>query len=191
MSLDIAQERSGEVYILALGGRLDLDSAATLQLAVEDLLGAGARHVLLDASQLGYLSSAGLEVLVSLATTLQARGSLRLCGLGAAARETIAAAGQGQRLAMFADRAAALASLPQAQPDPQLARDAAALLGAAPAAAAGKADAEVARAAAQLLGGGPAARPAAAAPRPEPEPVEAPPEAPGVLDRLKRLFGKS
>lgn len=190
MSLDIALERRGEVHVLVLGGRLDIDSAATLQLAVDDLMAGGARHLLLDATRLGYLSNAGLEVLVGLAERLKSAGSLRLCGLGPAALEAVAAAGQSQRLAIFPDRAAALAGHAPAQLDPQLVRDAARLLGVpAAGAAAGKVDAELLRAASRLLGVAPAGKAAAAAAPARREPVAAAPPTVGVLERIKRLFG--
>ncbi len=188
MSLEITQEQRGEVRVLFLKGRLDIDSAATLQLAVDDLIATGAQDLLFDFGALGYLSSAGLDVVVSLAERQKkSGGSLRLCALGAAASEMVAASGQQQRLAIFADRKAALADLPQSRIDPELARSAAAIMGAATPQGGKVADKGLARAAAKLLG--------ARGSRPDtpvvnvPEPVAPPPEQPGVLDKLKRLFG--
>jgi anti-anti-sigma factor len=189
MSLDIAQEQRGEVRILALTGRLDLDSAATLQLALEDLIGAGAAHVVLDLSALGYLSNAGAEVIVATADRLKAAGSLRLCGLAPGLREVLAATAPPQRIPQYADRAAALADHPSARLDPGLVGKAAELIGATPTAKSGKADPAIAQAAAALLGAG-APKPAPATkPVPIPEPVPEPPKKDGLLDKLKGLFG--
>ena len=190
MSLEIAQDQRGEVRILALNGRLDLDSAATLQLAFEDALAAGARHIVLDASGLGYLSNAGLEVILATNDKLKSGGSLRLCGLSAAISETIAGGGQQQRLAIYPDRAAALADHPSARIDPALVSRAAELIGAATQGKPSKVDNDMAQAAAKLLGAG-AAKPSTAArkvplPEPVPEPVQ---KKKGVLDKLKGLFG--
>ena len=192
MSLEIAQEQRGEVRLLALNGRLDLDSAATLQLALEDLLGAGARHVVLDLGGLGYLSNAGAEVIVATAERLKAAGSLRLCGLSPGLREVLSAVAPQQRIPIYNDRNAALADHPSARLDPALVSRAADLIGAAPAAEKpGKADAELAQAAAKLLGAGAGAPKAAPAtkPIPVPEPVPEPPKKEGLLGKLKGLFG--
>ena len=192
MSLDIAQEQRGDVRILALTGRLDLDSAATLQLALEDLLNAGASHLVLDLTGLGYLSSVGADAIVATAERLKTAGSLRLCGIGPGVKDVLAAVGQGKRLAIYPDRNAALADHPSARLDPALVSHAAGLMGAgaAPTEKPGKAAAEMAQAAAKLLGATAPKAPTATKPIPIPEPVPEPPRKDGgLLGKLKGLFG--
>ncbi len=94
MGLEIAQELEGAVRILALRGRLDTDTSADLELAMQDLLGAGERVFLIDLREVGYVSSAGLRVLLAVAKKLEgSKGSMRLCGLNPAVAQVFDVAG--------------------------------------------------------------------------------------------------
>ena len=76
MAFAIEQEQQGAVRILALSGRLDTETSADLELALQDLQAAGANHFLIDMAEIGYVSSAGLRVLLALAKQLDGgRGS--------------------------------------------------------------------------------------------------------------------
>jgi len=116
MAIEIVQEQIGQgqpgsVRVLALAGRLDTETAVDVELALQDLLGAGEREFLIDLSGIGYVSSAGLRVLLSLAKQLDGgKGSLRLCGLNAAVTQVFDVAGFSKLFAIFPDRAAALPS---------------------------------------------------------------------------------
>ena len=192
MSLEIAQDQRGEVRILTLTGRLDLDSAATLQLALEDQITGGAKHIVLDAASLGYLSTAGLDVILATNDKLKSGGSLRVCGLNPGLREMVAAEDKQKRLTLYADLAAALANHPSARLDPALVSSAAGLIGAGSGPVEkSKVDPDMAQAAAKLLGVAPPKAPALPTKKiPVPEPVAAPAEPKkGVLDKLKGLFG--
>jgi len=193
MSLEIAQDQRGDVQILTLTGRLDLDSAATLQLALEDVMAGGGKHIVLDAASLGYLSTAGLDVILATNDKLKSGGSLRVCGLNPGLREMVAAEDKQKRLTLYVDLAAAMANHPSARLDPALVSRAAGLIGAGSGAAdkSAKADPDMAQAAARLLGVKPPKAPALPTKKiPLPEPVAAPAEPKkGVLDKLKGLFG--
>lgn len=206
MAIEIQQEQEGAVRILGLAGRLDTETAVDVELTLQDLLAAGERHFLIDLSGIGYVSSAGLRVLLALAKQLDGgKGSLRLCGLNAAVNQVFEVAGFSKLFAIFRDRAAALRDQPKIKPDAALAQKTASLIGATTtaAAAASPEAAELARAAAKLLGikstlpppPKPAAaiKPAAVAP---PNPVVAPSPAAvpvaapqGVMGKLRGLFG--
>jgi len=87
MAIDIQQEQLGAMRILGLSGRLDTETAVDVELALQDLLGAGERQFLIDLAGIGYVSSAGLRVLLGLAKQLEGgKGTLRLCGLNASVR---------------------------------------------------------------------------------------------------------
>lgn len=207
MAIEIRQEEVGDVRVLALVGRLDTETAADLELALQDLQAAGASQYVIDLAEIGYVSSAGLRVLLALAKQLEGgRGSLRLCALNESVKQVFDVAGFSRLFAIFPDRDAALGASPAAKPPPRgsdLARRAAALLGAGEAAAAPSdaAAEKLARAAAQLLG---ADKPAAGNPPPaaKPKPAPAKPVAPakggapaaneasGVLGKFRGLFGK-
>jgi anti-anti-sigma factor len=209
MAFAIQQDQQGAVRILALSGRLDTETSADLELALADLQAAGATHFLIDMADIGYVSSAGLRVLLALAKQLDGgRGSLRLCGLNAAVMQVFDVAGFSKLFLIYPTRDAALAGHAEAKPDPGLAKTVADLIGAPESAGtASPESADLARAAAQLLADGKgegvprkSAEPAKAkaapppkpssSPAPAPTPGAAPPgAAPGVLGKLKNLFG--
>jgi anti-anti-sigma factor len=161
--MEIAHEQAGAVSVLAPVGRLDTDSATDLELALQDLIGAEARHFVLDFAKIGYVSSAGLRVLLMTAKQLDGgKGSLRLCGLSAQVKQVFDIAGFSKLFQIFPDRAAALDRHPHlADAAPQIGKLASRLMGAKVHEAdvdAGEAD--IARRAASLLGAKAVAKPA-------------------------------
>jgi len=204
MAIEIQQEQLGSVRLLTLGGRLDTETAVDVELALQDLLGAGEREFLIDLSGIGYVSSAGLRVLLSLAKQLDGgKGSLRLCGLNPAVTQVFDVAGFSKLFAIFPDRASALPKQPQAKVDSSFAQTVAALLGANAAMASSlKPEAiELARFVAIALGVKPAATARAAGTSIKtpvqfkavvaPKKASAPPAADsgGIFAKLRGLFG--
>lgn len=109
-------ERHGGVLVLAPRGRLDNESAAAFELQIQEALGAGERHLVLDLAGLDYLSNAGLRALGRLAKSLNTPStSLRLAGLSPALRQVLESAGVAVLFDIRANRAAALADHPAAQ----------------------------------------------------------------------------
>ncbi|MBN8482973.1 MAG: STAS domain-containing protein [Xanthomonadales bacterium] len=177
MALTIGEEQVGPVCLLVLAGRLDTDTSADLELATQDLLQAGHRRFVIDLAGVGYVSSAGLRVLLGLAKAVDGGGSLRLAALNAGVRQVFDVAGFTPLFRIHADRADALAREAaaagplEAKPTPAsapaeaapaqpaeghaLAARAATLLGAQDGSGTkGKADPELVAAAARLLGAG-------------------------------------
>lgn len=131
MALEIREETIAEVRVLGLTGRLDTDTAADLELAAQDLIDAGARDFIVDLAGVGYVSSAGLRVLLMIGKSIDGKGSLRLCGLNATVRQVFDVAGFTQLFVIGADRNAVL---PKAKAKPAAAesgKDNALALGAA------------------------------------------------------------
>ncbi len=114
MALTIKEEAAGEVRVLSLSGRLDTDTSADLELAVQDLLDTGANSFVLDLAGVGYVSSAGLRVLLMLGKKVDGSGSLRLAGLNPTVRQVFDVAGFTQLFAIFTSRDAALAGTTKA-----------------------------------------------------------------------------
>ena len=108
MALEIRDERVGDIQVLGLVGRLDTDTAADLELAVQDLIDAGAKDFLVDLASVGYVSSAGLRVLLMLGKSIDGKGCLRLCGLNPTVRTVFDVAGFTQLFSISANREAAL-----------------------------------------------------------------------------------
>ena len=202
MGLDIAQEQQEALRILALRGRLDTDTSADLELAVQDLLAAGARDFLIDLGEVSYVSSAGLRVLLALAKQLEgSKGRLRLCALSPAVFQVFEVAGFSKLFAILKDRSAAAggnSAKPPPPPAPTLAQQVARILRVgAPNPARSTAAAALAREASQLLGvrqaavalAGPAPVPPAGA-RPVSAPVPADAPKSGMFGKLRGVFGK-
>ena len=79
---------------LRLRGRLDSATANDLQQVLLPLLAGASSVVLLDFAELGYISSAGLRVVLMAAKRAkQAGGRLLLCGLSSAVREVFEVSG--------------------------------------------------------------------------------------------------
>ena len=158
MALEIHEEVVGEVRVLGLKGRLDTDTAADLELAAQDLIDAGTRDFVVDLSGVGYVSSAGLRVLLMLGKSIDGKGSLCLCGLNATVRQVFDVAGFTQLFVIGVDRDAVLKKT-KAKPaaadsanDDELASIAARLLGAGKSGFDGaKADAKLVADASRLL----------------------------------------
>lgn len=197
--MDILQESHGQVLVVAPAGRLDSETAGELELVLHDAGSAGRRHFVIDLSGVGYVSSAGLRVLLALAKRLDGGvGSLRLCGMSSSVRQVFDIAGFANLFALYPNRHAALDQHPhRLDTSAQLVDAATALLGATRPTTSAPGDAERSAAAASLLGApashedlqkrstvvGPAA-PADATPLPEPAPAK------DSGSRWKRLFGK-
>jgi anti-anti-sigma factor len=109
MALEIRDESVGDILVLDLKGRLDTDTSADLELAVQDLLETGARDFIINLSGVGYVSSAGLRVLLMLGKGVDGKGSLRLAGLNPTVRQVFDVAGFTQLFTILPDRNAALA----------------------------------------------------------------------------------
>ena len=199
MAIKIEQEQSGNTRILALSGRLDTETSADVELALQDLLAAGERNFLIDMTDIGYVSSAGLRVLLATAKQLEGgKGSLRLCGLNPSVRQVFDVAGFSKLFALFPDRIAALGEAGKVRPEAVLAGKIAALLGVKSVTDSLHPKAmELARIATQMLGLKPLA---ASASKSQSIPavgaaggkVKAPKDAtpqPGVLGKIKGLFG--
>jgi hypothetical protein len=159
---------------------------------LQDLFAAGEREYVIDLSGIGYVSSAGLRVLLSLAKQLDGgKGSLRLCGLNAAVTQVFDVAGFSKLFAIFPDRTAALPKVGQGRADFSLGQKVAKLMGVPSGSTpVNPAMAELARSVALLLGikqPKPAAKPA-----PQARPITAPNPVvviTGFFAKLRGVFG--
>jgi anti-anti-sigma factor len=130
VTVELRQERFGGVLVLTPSGRLDNESAVDFELAAQELLAAGERHLVVDLSHLNYISNAGLRVLANTGKALDSPAtSLRLAGLSPALRQVFDAAGFSAMFDIHADRATALARHPAGSVGSELGALAAHLLG--------------------------------------------------------------
>lgn len=80
--------------IISPEGRLDSNTSAAFEKQVLEVLAGGAKSVLMDFSQIDYMSSAGLRVVLLAAKRLKAGGGkLVICGLSASITEVFRVSG--------------------------------------------------------------------------------------------------
>lgn len=88
--MEIAEKRFKRVDLIAVNGRVDANTAVLLQDSLKSHLEVGRFRLVLDLSEVSYISSAGLKVLLQ--TLKEARrfnrGDLRLVGLQPRIKET-------------------------------------------------------------------------------------------------------
>lgn len=102
-------ESQGDLAVVVLTGRLDSTNAADTEAQILAQIEAGSPRVVVDASGLEYLSSAGLRVFLVVAKRVKANGgALALHSLTAHVREVFEISGFVNVLTVCADRAEAL-----------------------------------------------------------------------------------
>ena len=99
---------SDEIQVARPGGRLDSNSGPVFEKELLGYIDGGSRRLLLDLSQLGYISSAGLRVILVAAKKMKtAGGKLVLAGLSAQVAEVFEISGFNRILEIEPDQAAA------------------------------------------------------------------------------------
>jgi stage II sporulation protein AA (anti-sigma F factor antagonist) len=110
--LHITPSRSDGVLVLALSGRLGGISTGALTAALDDAIGHGDVRLVLDLTEMDYVSSAGLQSIGAAAARCTAlNGGLALCGVAAAVRIALELAGMLNLVAVEASREAAVGRL--------------------------------------------------------------------------------
>lgn len=151
MALELACGQQGQVHIAAIGGRLDADGAVDLELGLQELEAVGARHFVIDAAGLIYVSSAGLKTLAAFAARVAGqRGSVRLAGIPPTLQLAFKE-GLPRQIPTYADRRAALAAHPATGIASDLVQEAARLMGVEAGLPAGGERSELGQAAERLL----------------------------------------
>lgn len=89
--------------ILRVSGRIDADTAPSLEKQLNKVLSKGQYHVVVDLGQVDYISSAGLRVLVSALKKCRRynRGDVRLAGLSARIKEAFQLVGFDKLFQIF------------------------------------------------------------------------------------------
>ena len=110
--MTIAIEPTDKAHIIALQGQVNSSNAATVETEVLAVVNQGAKNVLLNMTELSYISSAGLRVVLVLAKRLkQERGRLVLCAMQPHVHEVFDISGFLAILDVQATRQEALARL--------------------------------------------------------------------------------
>ena len=112
-SMDITTRTQNGITLVVFAGSLDSNTSPKAQQALDGILAAGARKMVVDCTALDYISSAGLRVLLGTTKRLSGAaggggGALRLFGLNQTVREVFDISGFSTILAVFATEADAL-----------------------------------------------------------------------------------
>jgi anti-anti-sigma factor len=109
--MDLREDRVGGVTVVEVRGRVDSATAPTLAERLTATLDAPERRVVLDLTQLEYISSAGFRVLLLAAKRAdEARSRLVLCGVSGKVRQLFDLGGFLDLFAISASRDDAITS---------------------------------------------------------------------------------
>ncbi len=110
MQLEIVEDRVGDTLILAPVDRVDSSVARDFEEFVSNRLAEGNTSLVVDFARLGFISSAGMRVLLLAAKKLRAGGgSLLLCGMRDSIREIFSISGFDRIITICNSREEALA----------------------------------------------------------------------------------
>jgi len=116
--MTLAIEKIGDTLVISLGGQINSGNASALEADLLAQLDKGEHQIVLDLTNLNYISSAGLRVALLLAKRLkQSGGALTLCGMQPHVLEVFDISGFLAILAVTATREEALQRVAHDRPD--------------------------------------------------------------------------
>ena len=89
--MTIQKQLEGKTLTVTLEGRLDTITAPDLEKELTDLT--GVEHLVLDFEKIGYISSAGLRVLLALQKRMSKQGDMCLCKVAPMVMEVLEMSG--------------------------------------------------------------------------------------------------
>jgi anti-anti-sigma factor len=109
--MEIQEHRHGAVTVIKPRGPLVQADAEGFRASAGDAVGRSMGRCVVDASEVPYVDSQGLEALVALGSALEAAGrTLRMCGVTETVREVLDVTGLADRFEFFEDANAAVRS---------------------------------------------------------------------------------
>ncbi len=110
MHLQVSTDRSGDATVVHAVGELDLHTAPMLQAELEQAIAAGANLLVADLSQVDFMDSTGLSVIVATVAALrELQGELRVVSATDRISKVFTLTGVDQQVGMFSSVAEALA----------------------------------------------------------------------------------
>jgi anti-sigma B factor antagonist len=110
--MDISEDRKADAVILALSGKLDATTAKTFEDKILGVINSGTQRLVVDLSQLEYVSSSGLRVFLLAAKRLQGtNGKIVFCGPQDNVRQVFDLAGFSSILSIYGSRDEAIKGL--------------------------------------------------------------------------------
>lgn len=103
--MEIIEAKQNDITIIALTGRLDTLSSSSLEVKLLDTINKNQSKIIIDFSQLDFISSSGLRVLLTAGKQMKsAQGMLVLCSLKEHVKEVFDVAGFSMLFKMFSSR---------------------------------------------------------------------------------------
>ena len=110
--MEITEERRGDVLILRIIGKLDSSTSKDLEEKILSIIASSQGKLVIDLSQLDYVSSAGLRVFLLAAKRMDgAKGKMILCSLKDAVKQVFDIAGFSSLLTLTASTEEAIKNL--------------------------------------------------------------------------------
>jgi len=107
--MEIHHEIQNDIQIVTMRGRFDAPAAPDTERLFKDLLQQGMTRVILDLTDVEYISSGGLRVIIMLTKALEkVKGDLKLCGLSPFVSEVFKITNLAKRYDICANRDQAL-----------------------------------------------------------------------------------
>lgn len=115
MELDLSTRRVGDRAVVAVGGEVDLETAASLGDHALGAIQEVSAHLVLDLTGLTFMDSTGLKVLLTVQSRAElAGGSFAVAGASRPVRKILALTGLDQTIPLYDTVAAACAAEPGA-----------------------------------------------------------------------------
>ena len=112
--MEIIEFRAGQTSVLALAGALDTSSAPALSVQAIGLCDGGNRAILIDLTEVPYLTSAAFRAFIAIRKRAEPAGVvMALCGLNDLLRDLFEASGLMGVFRIYPDRASAVAAIDQ------------------------------------------------------------------------------
>lgn len=110
--MDVSLEERGEIVIVRVKGRLDAASSPQLQAAIDSVIEGGHFKLLLNFSDVDYLSSAGMRLMLAVSKKLGSlEGKVVACSLNDEVMDVIKMAGFNQVIEFYPNEAESIAHL--------------------------------------------------------------------------------
>lgn len=108
--MEITTTDHKRVTVVEVSGRIDSGTASEFDQAITDLIEAGKKNIVLDLSEVEFLSSAGLRTLVSARKAVQGSGEISLANPSQRVVDTLDIAGLDVLFETYPDRESAVGS---------------------------------------------------------------------------------
>jgi anti-anti-sigma factor len=110
--MEIIQSKTNEAIVLKLEGRLDTNTASAFEEKLMGLINNKENRIVVDFSQLDFISSSGLRVLLMAGKKIKTtNGKLGLCSLQDNVKEVFDVAGFTMLFSMFSNKEEAIKNL--------------------------------------------------------------------------------